>query len=56
MDMRNYAITVTVSELDRESLKCVSFGHVVFDTVLELCGCEVTPADPLELIIGKRCR
>lgn len=56
VDVSDDAVTVTVSELDREGLEGVTLRHVVLNAVLEFHGGEVSAPDSLEFVIGKRCR
>ena len=53
VNVRDHAVAVTVRKLDWEGLESVTLRHIVFDTVLELCCCEVTSADSLEFIVCK---
>lgn len=55
VNVSDHAVTVTVRKLDWEGLESVSLRHIVLDTMLELCCCEVTSADSLEFIVCKSC-
>jgi len=52
IDMSNDSITITVSELDGESLEGVSLWHIIFYTVLELHRREVTSTDPFKFVVS----
>ena len=55
VNVRNDAVTITVSELNRERLECVPLRHVVLNAMLELCRCEITSADSLKFIVCEGC-
>jgi len=42
-----------MSELDREGFECMSFGHIMFDALLEFPRGERAATDALELVVGQ---
>ena len=51
--VRDDTITVTMSELDRERFKNVTFGHIILNSVLEFDCCEISSSDPFEFVVCK---
>jgi hypothetical protein len=44
-----------VGELNRESLECVAFRNVVFNSLLKFFACKGSSPDPLIFVVGKSC-
>ena len=52
IDVSDDSVAITVSELDRERLKGVTFRDVVLDSMLEFNSSKVTSTDTFEFVVS----